>query len=77
MLPGRCGDGNVDAAFGEECDNGEMNSDTTYDGCTTMCKLGPRCGDGIVQAPEVCDDGNRLNGDGCNVQCLVERPALK
>jgi cysteine-rich repeat protein len=29
----------------------------------------PRCGDGIVQEDEDCDDGNRLDGDGCGSAC--------
>jgi cysteine-rich repeat protein len=35
----------------------------------------PRCGDGIVTAPESCDDGNIDNGDGCSSQCAIETPA--
>lgn len=31
------------------------------------------CGDGIVDAPEQCDDGNTTNGDGCDANCT--RPA--
>ena len=33
-----------------------------------------RCGDGRVQekAGEECDDGNLVNGDGCNESCLIE-----
>jgi len=27
------------------------------------------CGDGIVQPGELCDDGNRTNGDGCDNDC--------
>ncbi|MEZ4368501.1 MAG: hypothetical protein R2939_19810 [Kofleriaceae bacterium] len=27
---------------------------------------GARCGDGEVTAPEVCDDFNALDGDGCS-----------
>lgn len=27
------------------------------------------CGDGIVSGDEKCDDGNLLNGDGCNAKC--------
>src|SRR5690606_16955100 len=27
------------------------------------------CGDGIVQADELCDDGNATPGDGCTVSC--------
>lgn len=32
------------------------------------------CGDGIIQTNhEECDDGNRLNGDGCDQGCHIER----
>lgn len=27
------------------------------------------CGNGTIEAPEVCDDGNRRPGDGCNATC--------
>jgi cysteine-rich repeat protein len=27
------------------------------------------CGDGVVEPPEVCDDGNRESGDGCSADC--------
>ena len=30
------------------------------------------CGDGIVESPEACDDGNMANGDGCSNMCTVE-----
>jgi cysteine-rich repeat protein len=29
------------------------------------------CGDGTVQAGEQCDDGNVVNGDGCNADCTT------
>ncbi|MCC6848964.1 MAG: DUF4215 domain-containing protein [Deltaproteobacteria bacterium] len=29
------------------------------------------CGNGIVQSPEQCDDGNGTNGDGCDVNCTL------
>lgn len=32
------------------------------------------CGNGIREAGEGCDDGNRVNGDGCNQFCEVELP---
>ena len=33
-----------------------------------------RCGDGVVnQAGEECDDGNQVNGDGCDNNCTVTR----
>jgi len=30
------------------------------------------CGDGIITSTEVCDDGNRNNGDGCSSLCMTE-----
>src|SRR3989344_9413013 len=30
------------------------------------------CGNNITESGEVCDDGNILNGDGCNSSCQVE-----
>jgi cysteine-rich repeat protein len=31
------------------------------------------CGDGVVQPPEACDDGNEMLGDGCS-GCVIEAP---
>jgi fibro-slime domain-containing protein len=31
------------------------------------------CGDGIVDAPETCDDGNAIPGDGCSGACRTEK----
>jgi cysteine-rich repeat protein len=33
-----------------------------------------KCGDGIVQSGEECDDGNADFGDGCTSSCLLEVP---
>ncbi|PCC68073.1 Myxococcus cysteine-rich repeat-containing protein [Nannocystis exedens] len=30
------------------------------------------CGDGALQAPEECDDGNTKDGDGCSAMCAIE-----
>src|SRR4029450_11068482 len=27
------------------------------------------CGNGAVEAPELCDDGNLVDGDGCDSNC--------
>lgn len=30
------------------------------------------CGNGIWESPEQCDDGNKVNDDGCSSRCLLE-----
>ena len=72
-----CGDAVVTAT--EECDNGAANDDSLYGGCTTECRYGPFCGDGVVQAAagEACDLGHALNRDvaygvtGCTPACAL------
>ena len=70
-----CGDGVISGS--EECDDGSMNMDGTYGGCTTKCQYGPYCGDGMVDPDnEECDDGSK-NGasystsptNGCTINC--------
>ncbi|MBU1938297.1 hypothetical protein KKA04_01045 [Patescibacteria group bacterium] len=34
---------------------------------------GSICGDGVRDASEQCDDGNKKNGDGCSVSCRIEQ----
>ena len=36
--------------------------------CRPDCTV-PACGDGVIDAGEVCDDGNATNGDGCAADC--------
>ncbi|MEZ4452191.1 MAG: DUF4215 domain-containing protein [Nannocystaceae bacterium] len=63
-----CGDGYVQEGV-EACDDGV--NDGSYGGCMPGCaQLGPHCGDGVVGGAEACDDGNEVDGDGCNVTCL-------
>jgi len=65
-----CGDGILDHL--EECDNGASNANSS-DACRTWCRI-PKCGDGIVDTgrKENCDDGNTLDGDGCDSCCQRE-----
>jgi fibro-slime domain-containing protein len=59
-----CGDGMIDGQF-EQCDQG-ANNGKGYGFCAIDCKLGPRCGDKIVQA----DAGEECDGTtACNVEC--------
>ncbi len=111
-----CGNGLVDAADGELCDDGnKVNGDGCNNNCqyscanpSTDCTAAPvcyvaqcsaghvcqnavdatqndqpcasgkvcsagaciiACGNGIVDPGEQCDDGNQVNGDGCNNDC--------
>jgi fibro-slime domain-containing protein len=72
ILPSSCGDGVIDSAFGEQCDDGVDANDNSYGGCNAGCLLGPRCGDNEINGVETCDDGNRQNTDGCNLNCELE-----
>jgi cysteine-rich repeat protein len=62
-----CGD---EELYGpEQCDEGSANANEP-DACRTNCLL-PTCGDGILDTGESCDDGNSINGDGCESTCLL------
>lgn len=65
-LLGVCGDGIVDAAAGEQCDDGGVQTPS----CELDCTLS-RCGDSIINtlAGEQCDDGNLDDTDECLNTC--------
>lgn len=81
-----CGDNVIDT--GETCDGTDLAGSTCqaqgFDGgtlgcsvfCdafdTSQCTSLPACGDGVVDAGEVCDDGNTQGGDGCAGDCLSD-----
>jgi cysteine-rich repeat protein len=53
------------------------NTTTTVIGGTTTTTLVPTaCGDGVVGAGEVCDDGNPFDGDCCSSSCQFEFQGL-
>jgi len=86
--PETCGDGLLDRALGERCDDGSACEDGSAcaaaadcagigrgscaprsgDGCSAACRVEPAldCGDGELQAGEVCDEGAARNGDVCS-----------
>jgi len=78
-----CGDNQLQADKGEQCDKGAEMNRGGYDGCTQDCKSGPTCGDGKADGVygEQCDLGttsgtsNNVGGyDGCGDKCkLSER----
>jgi fibro-slime domain-containing protein len=79
----RCGDGNLDGAIGEVCDDGNTKSG---DGCSGDCKTIEKdyacptpgkpctylvkCGDGVRGGIEQCDPPNV--GHGCSADCRLE-----
>lgn len=75
-----CGNGRLDAD--EACDCGAEgtlsttcqapNSDATPNACRTDCQAA-RCGDGVTDTGEQCDDGNRASTDACTAACLPNR----
>jgi fibro-slime domain-containing protein len=77
----KCGNGMLDTANGEQCDDGNT---TGADGCSRICQIAAgwecptpgqpcrliaKCGDGMLTSNETCDDGNTAGGDGCSADC--------
>src|SRR5690606_2260476 len=59
----------------ELCGDG-ANNGTAYDGCTTLCQPGARCGDGVKNGPEECDNGVNIDfymedEDSCTPDCTI------
>ncbi len=61
---------------GDDCQNGfDDDGDGFIDCDDPDCKLTPACGlcgNGKVDSAETCDDGNRVDGDGCSSRCTLE-----
>jgi cysteine-rich repeat protein len=56
-----------EAASGEDAGLPDAGSDAG-----SVWDLTRRCGDGVVQLGEGCDDGNEVGGDGCSATCTIE-----
>ena len=78
-----CDDGNactVDSCNTATGCKNAVQADKSSCGPTSYCFTGVctpgKCGDTIVTASlgEQCDDGNTVNGDGCNATCKTEDP---
>lgn len=60
------------------CENGQCVQCTqqgcsgqSYDQCRANCATPQTCGNGIIEVPEECDDGNTNNNDSCTNLCQV------
>ena len=54
-----------------------MSADGTYvytaaKNANAVSVFSTRCGDGVLDAGEQCDDGNASDGDGCSAGCRIE-----
>ncbi|MGK3997931.1 DVUA0089 family protein [Sorangium sp. So ce1024] len=47
----------------------------TFDYTLSLTLKTTVCGDGVLERPELCDDGNATDGDGCSAACELERAA--
>ena len=57
------------------CGDDFCNGDETCSSCSDDCgACPPVCGNRQTEDGETCDDGNTLNGDGCDVNCQLEPP---
>ena len=60
--------------------NGDYSAAANYDmvtglgspDITNLVAHFPKCGDGVVDVGEQCDDGNTTAGDGCSLSCEIE-----
>jgi cysteine-rich repeat protein len=69
------GSGSVDGlngAFGVAVSADATSVYVTGADDNAIAVFGNRCGNGTLDAPEQCDDGNTRHGDGCSAGCRLE-----
>lgn len=49
-----------------------LSSSTPTPSTSSNISSCPVCGNGVVEGKEECDDGNRMDGDGCTHGCRIE-----
>lgn len=72
-FPEYCGDGVLQAQFGEQCDD-ELGNTGAYGACGSDCARGPFCGDGLITAgQEICDiAGTPVNASGNAIYACID-----
>lgn len=76
-----CDDGAGNTSVVPTCAYGVTEDDCTYCdavSCSTEVGNTNYCGDGVLQAAqgEACDDGDAVDGDGCNTNCTASGQEL-
>ena len=84
-IQGYCGDGKFNP-MNEECDDGSVGGNDGCVHCQvskgwacyrnepwqlSLCKRIAYCGNGIKESDEQCDDGNYVDTDACNNNCMI------
>jgi cysteine-rich repeat protein len=57
--------------------NDEIGGNATTTQVELWVRAMPKCGNGVKEDLEWCDDGNSVDGDGCSATCAVEKTAYK
>src|SRR5690606_31737657 len=68
FVVGVCGSALQCGKDGEATDTEGTTSGTGSTGAESTGEV-ELCGNGVVDEGEECDDGNTINGDGCNADC--------
>ena len=57
-------------AMADDSSGSDASAEGSTDDGSSTGDAPTSCGDGIVDDGEECDDGNRVDSDGCNVDCV-------